>query len=292
MQTTISYNSLRARGNDSLSLDEMRAKLPAIFAPAPHESRSSRYVHISTEDVIGALMKEGFEPTEARVTRSRDDDRRGHAKHLVRLRSRMDVASRSVGDTSFEVVLRNAHDGTASYNFMAGLFRLACLNGMVVSLGSMADVRVKHSGNRQAQLDQVVHAALAVVESAPIALEAPRQWSQIMLLPDEQMALADGARTLRFGDADGNVESPIQAGQLLEARRAADTGADLWHTFQRVQENAIRGGLSAWRRDETGRRVRRITTREVKGIDQDIRLNKALWQLADAMAKIKMGTAA
>jgi hypothetical protein len=33
--------------------------------------------------------------------------------------------------------------------------------------------------------------------------------------------------------------------------------------------------------------MRRVTTREVRGIDQDVRLNRALWQLAERMAELK-----
>ena len=72
----------------------------------------------------------------------------------------------------------------------------------------------------------------------------------------------------------------------LTARRAADTGADLWSTFNRVQENTIRGGLQAWGRDGNNR-PRRITSREVTGIDQDVKLNRALWMLGERMAALK-----
>jgi len=30
-----------------------------------------------------------------------------------------------------------------------------------------------------------------------------------------------------------------------------------------------------------------VTSREVRGIDQDVRLNRALWQLAERMAELK-----
>lgn len=278
--------SLRARGNGSLSLEEMQARLPAIFAEAPHSSRSERYVYISTRDVVGALMKEGFEPVEARVSRPRDEDRRGFCKHMIRLRSRSDVVERRVGDTSFEVILRNAHDGTGSYEFMAGLFRLACLNGMVVSAGQVENIRVRHSGNRQHQLQQVIEGAYTVLEQAPKVLEAPRAWSAMPLLTDERAALAAAAHVLRFADAEGHVATPIKPDQLLQRRRFADQGSDLWSTFNTVQENVIRGGLSAWGRDANNR-PRRVTTREITGIDQDVKLNKALWVLAERMAQLK-----
>jgi hypothetical protein len=72
----------------------------------------------------------------------------------------------------------------------------------------------------------------------------------------------------------------------LLPRRHDDQASDLWTTFNVVQENVIRGGLTAVGRDANGRR-RRTTTRAVNGIDQDVRLNKGLWVLAERMAEIK-----
>lgn len=280
---------LRARVGESLSLDEMRSRLPAIFAEGAHHSRSDRYVYIPTHDVLSSLIKEGFDPVEARVSRSRED-KRGHAKHMVRLRQRGgEVKARAVGDTHFEVVMRNAHDGTAAYDFMAGLFRLVCLNGMVVSDGDVASAHVRHSGNREKQLGQVIDAVYSVVEEAPKVLEAPRLWSTIELSRDEQHAMADAARVIRFGDKDGKVDSPIQASQLINPRRYEDRKTDLWTTFNVIQENVIRGGLSAYARNERGR-SQRISTREVRGIDGDIKLNKALWQLGAKMAELKLAS--
>jgi hypothetical protein len=56
----------------------------------------------------------------------------------------------------------------------------------------------------------------------------------------------------------------------------------LWSTFNVVQENVIRGGLSAM-----GANHRRATTREVRGIDGDIKYNKGLWTLAEELAAYK-----
>jgi Domain of unknown function (DUF932) len=115
--------TLRAKPNESLTLDEMRASLPTIFAEHAHESRSDRYVYISTAEMLNELIKRDFVPVEARVSRTRIEDKQGFTKHLVRMRPRGDLVNpsmaRRVGDTSFEVVLRNAHDGTGSYQFFA-----------------------------------------------------------------------------------------------------------------------------------------------------------------------------
>jgi len=50
----------------------------------------------------------------------------------------------------------------------------------------------------------------------------------------------------------------------------------------RVQENLTQGGLVA--RSATGRRQR---TRAIQGIDQNVKVNRALWLLAEGMKQLK-----
>jgi hypothetical protein len=94
---------------------------------------------------------------------------------------------------------------------------------------------------------------------------------------------------LRFADAEGKTTTPITADQLLIPRRREDIGKDLWRTFNVTQENVLKGGLTAIKRNEGGERVRRVSTRQIKGIDQDTNLNRALWTLAEKLAELKSG---
>ena len=73
-------------------------------------------------------------------------------------------------------------------------------------------------------------------------------------------------------------------GLVLAATETAaeDSGNDLWTTFNRIQENMIKGGMSG--RSKSGRRS---TTREVNGVTENVKLNRALWTLADEFAKLK-----
>lgn len=48
----------------------------------------------------------------------------------------------------------------------------------------------------------------------------------------------------------------------------------------------MRGGLHAMGRDANNR-ARRVTTREVRNIDGDVKLNRALWLLSQRMAELK-----
>ena len=76
---------------------------------------------------------------------------------------------------------------------------------------------------------------------------------------------------------------PVTPAQLLNTRRAVDAAPDLWTTENVIQENLMRGGIRV-RNAATGRRA---TTRPVASVNEDIRLNKGLWVLADRMAELK-----
>nr|WP_260499511.1 DUF945 domain-containing protein [Aquabacterium sp. J223] len=75
----------------------------------------------------------------------------------------------------------------------------------------------------------------------------------------------------------------MTAEQLIEARRRPeDIGRSLWTTFQRAQENAIRGGQLGH-----SPQGRRLQTRPVGSTDRGVSLNRALWTLAEEMRSLK-----
>jgi hypothetical protein len=88
---------------------------------------------------------------------------------------------------------------------------------------------------------------------------------------------AQRALELRFR---GKAHFPFDAGRLLEARREADQGKDLWTVYNRVQENVICGGIAG--RTAIGRRT---SSRRITSIDEDLRINVALWQQAMAFIR-------
>ena len=202
---------------------------------------------------------------------------------MIRLRKIDDDKSYRVGDTVCEILLKNANDGTCQYDIMAGLFRIACMNSMVSQIGTLDSVKVRHSGQVG---DKVIEGTFRVLGEAQKALVAPSDWSTLNLSRDERQIVAEAAHTIRFADNEGEIATPVRAEQLLTPRRRDDINQDLWTTFNVVQENVIRGGLHAIARDANNRR-RRVTTRAVNGIDQDLRLNKALWTMAQRMAELK-----
>jgi Domain of unknown function (DUF932) len=280
---------LRAQPGQSLTLEEMRQSLPSIFAEDAHDSRSARYVYISTKDMLARMMEGGFLPVEARTVLPKDYSRTGFAKHMLRFRGADDLAKPENDtmfgkDAAYEVILRNAHDGTSSYQMLAGLIRYACENGLVISDGTVESIRVQHTGmNRRLMADRVLAAAQHILDQGPAVGKRISRWKTLVMGEDERASFARAAHKLRFGKPDGQV-SIIKPEQLIVPRRPADTGKSLWDVFNVVQENAVRGGLEG--RTTTTRR--KITTREISSIDDDLRLNRSLWNLAERAARIKV----
>jgi hypothetical protein len=270
-------NSTRVlRSDQPLSEEQMRRTAPSIFAGAKHASRSERYTYIPTIDVLRGLAHEGFEPFMVAQGLSRVEGKTEYTKHMIRLRH---GRQGTVLPEPNEIILINSHDGASSYQMLAGVFRFVCCNGLVV--GQIAnDIRIPHKGNIQ---HQVIDGAFRVLEDFEGVAESMQAMKALALQPEEQQAFATAALALRYDDrTEGQPPAPINASQLNEPRRVEDGGPSLWSTFQRVQENALRGGLP-------GRTVqgRRMHTREVASIDRGVSLNRALWVLAEEMRKLK-----
>lgn len=265
------------RAHEPISADVLRSKAPSVFATEAHDSRSARYAYVPTFEVLQGLQREGFEVYSATQSRCRSADKADHTKHMLRLRHRS-MQIRAVGDSVPEIVLVNSHDGSSSYQMMAGMYRLACNNGLVVPDGIVQTFRVQHSGKIA---DKVTEGAFEVLDGLVRVVEARDTMRALTLDTGEQQAFAHAAAMLRFEPAEG-AALPIDPARLNSARRMDDKAPDLWTTFNRVQENVIRGGIRG--RNANGGRM---SSRAVTGIDQDVRLNRALWTLAEEMRKLK-----
>lgn len=277
-----------------LSLDEVARFAPSVFAQEAHESRSARYSYIPTAQVLSGLMREGFRPFQAFQGKSRIEGKAAFTKHTIRLRH-PDLQVR-VDGLFPEIVLRNSHDGTSSYQLMLGFFRLICSNGMVVADSIVEKQKVLHKGNVERE---VIEGAYRVIDSAAAISDQVAEWNETPIEYEEQLFLADKAHKARFGKVEtddyGNkhlvVDTPIQPRQMLIPHRREDMSQgqtpSLYLVQNVIQENVIRGGQTGYSRDERGR-SRRTTTRGInEGSDQAFKLNAILWEITDHFAKAR-----
>ncbi|MEM5406279.1 DUF932 domain-containing protein [Paraburkholderia unamae] len=261
------------RSEVPLTEDQMRAVAPSIFAREAHESRSERYAYISTGDVLAKLKDEGFSPFMVAQTRVRDSANRDYTKHMIRLRHANQITTAGAN----EIVLLNSHNGTSSYQMLAGHFRHICQNGMVC--GDVTDdIRIPHKGD---VVENVIEGAIRVLDSFELVDEQREGMQALTLSEAEQTVFARAALSLKYEPTD-TTPPPVTERQLLGVRRWEDRAPDLWTTLNKVQENIVRGCLSG--RNAAGRRA---VTRPVTGIDQNVKLNRALWILAEEMRHLK-----
>jgi hypothetical protein len=284
LATRFGRDSSVVRSETPLADDQMRRAAPSIFAQGKHVSRSERYTYIPTIEVLRGLRREGFEPFMVAQSKSRIEGKSEFTKHMIRMRhARDDMGAGHARPEANEIILINSHDGASSYQMLAGVFRFVCCNGLVV--GTVAnDIRIPHKGNIQ---NDVIEGAFRVLDDFEVIDAHTDAMKALELQPSEELAFATAALALRFGECTleeggGHPPAPVTAAQLIEARRPEDLGHSLWTTFQRVQENVMRGGQPG--RSAQGRRMQ---TRPVGSIDRGVSLNRALWMLAEEMRKIK-----
>lgn len=269
---TFSFN----QGTRPLSLEQIAQVAPSVFADRPYHAVSERYKFIPTSNILSGLQSEGWQVMRATEQRVRLADKKGFTKHCLIFQHVDAQPLAKVGDTMPRIVLTNSHDRASGYVVEAGLFRLACLNGLMVSDANIGKVSVRHSGTDI--IERVIEGTYSVMSDMAEISSHAADMHGLILSEREQRIYANAALGLRWEE-----NAPVAPEQLLQVRRSADAGTDLWSTYNRVQENIIRGGL--YGRNAQGRRAH---TRGVNSINEDTRINRALWQLAEEMQKQKL----
>lgn len=247
----------------------LKSSAPAALSLTRHAVRtSSRYTLIHTADVVHRLEQEGFELMSARQTRARTTEAAATGKHMLCFRLPGQWQRPQVHDLIPQLVLVNSHDGTSAYWLRAGIYRLACSNGLLVPVGDFGLIHVPHRGP---VIEQVTSGALAIARSFGMVYGVIDRMKAMALTSDQRRAFADLALRARWPDGT----APITSDRLLTARRYDDLGDSLWVTYNMIQEHVITGGQRG--HASSGRTVQ---TRGVREIRRNVDLNSRLWQHA------------
>lgn len=274
------------------------AKLaPSVFATQPYEAMTERYKFVPTNHVIDLMRENGFQPVRVQQSRCRIAGKEEFTKHMIRFRHEdhhkqaieaINAVSTHLHDVRMndktlpeipEIVLVNSHDGSSGYELSAGLFRQVCANGLVISCGDIDSIKIRHSGKSIDDFaGRIIDGTYQILDETPKVMQQIEQWKNIDLTEAQQIRFAHAANELK------PLPAAIEPINLLRSRRLADNTEingkrDLFTTMNVIQENMLRGGLRG--RNEARRRV---STRTVKSVTEDMRLNKALWQLFSAGA--------
>lgn len=279
MFSSIIHRNTRSLARIELSDEQIRNQAPSIFAAAPVAGVSERYTFLPTAQIVGRMRQEGWAPVEVQQQAVRVEGRMGFQKHVIRFQRRDEIAK--PGEFTPEIALVNSHDRSSAYQIHGALYRFVCANGLMVSDSTIERVSIRHSGR---ETDEVIAASFSMLAQIPQLTERVNAFRARQLTPAEQHQFAERALQLRWDDLRF---SPVGVEKILWPRRTEDTGADLWTVYNRVQENLLRGGQRDWhQRRENGRRIGK--SRPITGLDESIRVNKQLWELAEALRSGKL----
>jgi hypothetical protein len=265
-----------------LSKEDIRKSCPLAFHKKPTNPEvSTQYLFVNTETILDDLAKLNWSPVVATQRKSRGKNTI-FSKHMIAFQN-PDIKIKSKdGDDAFpRIILTNAHDGTQSFRFSVGIYRLICSNGLVIADEEFSDFKIRHKGYTFDELRTVVSKA---VSDLPNKVEVMNTMRDRILTEDEQSSLAVNALLIRCGIKVGSEEAAQRTftqetiKEVLEPTRDLDRGDDLWTVFNVIQEKITQGGFHSALKGVKVRKVRKIAS-----FEKDLEVNKELFKLATSL---------
>jgi hypothetical protein len=262
---------LDIKQTEFMSVEQMKKQTPSIFTKTAAPTVSDKFTHIPTFKVIEDMSQLGWNVVDCKEVKARKEGTVGFQKHLVVFRNPDVVINGADGDTVFpQILLTNSNDGKNAFTFTAGLFRMVCENGLVISTEQFNDVKMRHMGYTFEELQAQIR---EMVEQLPLTVESMNKMKQIQLTDEQAQDLAKKALATRFTEEQIEAVN-IDLDKLLEPTRPEDKGTDLWSVFNVIQEKIIDGDFTYM----IGTRIRKA--RKVKNFKQDMEINQKLFATA------------
>jgi hypothetical protein len=252
-----------------LTKSEIREKASSIFTTQGAPSTSDKYAHIPTDRIIDDMQLLGWGVVDAKQVKARKGE--GYQKHLIVFRNNDIQITSEDGDTVFpQILLTNSHDGKNAFTFTAGLFRMVCENGLVVSSREFENMKIRHYGYSFEELQDTIK---SMVEKLPLTVDSLNKFREVELSQEQALEFAKKALTTRFSEDEiNNIQ--IDFNELLTPTRPQDRGSDLWSVYNVIQEKIIHG-MFDYKYGVKSRKARKI-----KNFKQDLVINEKLYDLA------------
>lgn len=275
---------------------ELRELAPSIFTTKPSSEVTDKYKHIPTNLIIRDMELLGWFVVDAKEVKARTEGTKGFQKHLVVFRNPdvvindlpEGVRNSSSSPTGYrnskgqfikdngydqifpQILLTNSHDARNAFHFTAGLFRMVCENGIVISTEEFADIKIVHMGYEFEVLQEQIR---NLVENLPLTIDSMNKMRETELEEEQILEFAQRALECRFTDNELlNINVDVE--DLVFPKRTADKGNDLWKVFNVVQERIINGNFEY----SNGVKVRKA--RKIKNFKQNMKVNVDLFNLA------------
>lgn len=246
-----------------ITIEDIKTTTPAIFSTTPSPKMSDKYVFVPTMDILENFQKEGW-----KLASTKQTGRGIHAVHELRLRNG-DLPK--VGDCLVEAIIRNSHNGMATFSVSAGLHRLVCDNGLTVPTSLSESFNLRH---QRFDLDEVKQLTMSFAERLPVIQTSVDRMMNKMLTTPEKIKFVKQAINVRW--KTGTVPATLDVMSIMYPKREEDNKNDLWTVFNVIQENFISGGL-----EYKSNRGRNTTLKGLRDIMVVNKINTKLWELAE-----------
>ena len=238
---------------------------PSVFASSPSPKMSNKYVFVPTVDILEKFQKEGWN-----VSSVKQIGKGQHAVHELRFRN---GELPKVGDSLVEAIVRNSHNGMATFSVSAGLHRLVCSNGLTVPTSVAESFNIKH---QRFDLDDAKKLTESFATKLPMIENSVGKMMNKVLTDKERITFIKRAINLRW--KSGSVPASLDVLSIVHPKREADMGKDVWTTFNVIQENFVKGGLKYT--TNSGRNTELKGLKNILAVSQ---INTKLWELAEEM---------
>jgi hypothetical protein len=256
-----------------LSLEAAREKAPGIFADKPAPRVSKDYKFTSSLQLVEHLDSAGWKLVEAKQSTSKNANPiyTTYGTHIMKFSHPELYMKDNRGGIEGrpQIVILNNHNGDRPLQIEAGCFRLVCSNGLMIKTQDFGTIKERHIKYTQEQVSKLVDDQVIKIESA---VKRINQWIMKPMTSKEQFAFAAEALALRLS-GDRKPEQ-YELLSILTPKRKEDEQNDLWHIFNRTQENLIKGGFE-------------LNERQARAINNpllDMEMNLKLWEIAEKYA--------
>lgn len=293
----------RNSSGTELSQERLMQLAPSAFSYSKADHLTDRYVSLHTSDLIPVMRDFGYVPVQAAQKGQRKSKtvpaidgaiKESHSSHMISFAQESSILNSS--DARPEIILYNSHDGSSSVQLYAGCFRFICSNGIVAGDGFKS--KMYHSKSGISGFEELLK---GTVQDLPLLMERIDALKNVYYSPEQELEMAVRSLELRwdkynhtaFTDDDykeqidsikGTYFNSNSVTQALRCTRVADRSNDAFTVFNRVQEAVIRGKVDVVSVKDKDSYPMLRKARAVNSVKENLRINSALWDIAEDIA--------
>lgn len=208
--------------------------------------------YIPTLDVVQKLQNEGWELKG--VDEARAKNRKIVSNYVQMQHPDFSVKNNKGQDEAIaSLTISNSCSGNKPLQLDLGAYRQVCSNGLVAFDAASESSKIQHTRINARDLDLFIY---GLSNKSDKLIKEINDMKDKNMSYDQIRSFAYNAAKLRFNEDDDKFDIDT----LLKVNRTEDEGNDVWTVFNRIQENL---------------------TYDVKNKEEDIKLNKYLYELVN-----------